>query len=208
LPYAQPGQRLDADDRRRHLLEVAGGIIAESGVNALTMERLAAQAGVSRALPYRYFRNTREVLVSLLEAECVWTDNEIAQRLAAAKTFEEKAVAGLQPYLDALSVRGPAFPFLMIDRSSFEPLATMQRKRLEDIVVFWTNVLVSDLGIERRTAAVAAGIVLGAFEGAFRMVWVGGAERWHVERIFMLMVRTLIMDFLPSSNDSSRVNGA
>jgi AcrR family transcriptional regulator len=204
MPYAQPGQRLDADERRRHLLEVAGRIIGESGVAALNMERLAAEAGVSKALPYRHFQNTGEVLVSLLEEEWVWTDNEIAQRLAAATTFEEKVLAGLQPYLDAVVARGPAFPILMVERSPIEPLATLQRQRTRDIVAFWTDVNAASFGIDRRTAAIAAGIVLGAFEGAFRMMWIGRAERDRVEELFMVMVRALIRDFPPSRDNSSR----
>ncbi len=203
MPYAQPGQRLDADERRRHLLEVAGRIVGESGAGALNMERLAAEAGVSKALPYRHFQNTGEVLVSLLEGEWAWTDSEIARRLATAETYEEKVLAGLRPYLDAITERGPAFPILMIERSSVEPLATLQRQRIRDIVAFWTDIVRANFGIDRRTAVVAAGIVLGAFEGAFRMLWIGRADRARVEEMFMLMVRALMRDFSPAPDNPS-----
>jgi AcrR family transcriptional regulator len=194
MPYAQPARRLVADERKRHLLQVAGRIVGESGVAALTMERLAAEAGVSKALPYRYFGNATKVIIALLEEERAWTDNEIAVGLAAAKSYEEKILAAVRPYFDALTSRGPAFPVLVIERSAFEPLEDLHRQRIHEIIAFWTRMGVSELGIDRETAHAGAGIILGAFEGAFRMLWQENAKREDVERVFSLMLRASLRD--------------
>jgi AcrR family transcriptional regulator len=199
MPYARPKDRTDGDKRRQHFLDVAGAIIAESGAHALTMERLAARAGVSRALPYRYFKNSGEVLACLLETEWAWVDKEIARRLPGARALEEKALAALQPYLDALKRRGPAFPLLMYERSPLEPLRTMQRQRLSDMSAFWTDLVVSDLEIPRTTAVIAAGIMLSASDGAFRMVWLAKMNRQLVERMFTLVIRGAINELLSPS---------
>jgi len=201
MPYAQPGQRLDGDKRRQHFLDVAGAIIAESGLHALTMERLAARASVSRALPYKYFKNAGEVMACLLDAESAWVDNEIAHRLPGARTLEEKALTAFQPYVDALEVRGPVFPLLMYEQSSLEPLRTKQQQWLSERSAFWTDLVVSELGIERPIAAVAADIVLSASDGAFRMVWLDNMDRKLVEQIFLLIVRGAISELLSPSKD-------
>jgi AcrR family transcriptional regulator len=208
MTYAQPTRRLVADERKRHLLKVASRIVGESGVGALTMERLAAEAGVSKALPYRHFGNATKVIAALAEEEWAWIDNETALGLATAKSYEEKVLAGLRPYFDALSSRGPAFPILMVERSPFEPLADLHWQRVREVMAFWTQMAVSDLGIDGATAHTATGIILGASVGAFQMVWLENAEREHVERVFMLIVRASVRDLLRTSGDSSRRRGS
>lgn len=44
-----------SEDRRRHLLDAAGRLVAREGVSGFTMVALAREAGVSRPLVYRHF---------------------------------------------------------------------------------------------------------------------------------------------------------
>ena len=52
-------RRLQPEERRQELLDSAFTIVLSRGLESLTMEGLAAQAGVNKALPYHYFE-TRE----------------------------------------------------------------------------------------------------------------------------------------------------
>ena len=52
-------------DLRRALLETATQIINEDGVDAVTMRKLAARAGVSRTAAYHHFANKQELLCAL-----------------------------------------------------------------------------------------------------------------------------------------------
>jgi len=47
--------RLPRNERREQLLDVAAGLILEKGTEAVTMEGVAAAAGVSKGLGYAYF---------------------------------------------------------------------------------------------------------------------------------------------------------
>src|SRR4051794_22478531 len=86
-------KRLTADERRAQLLDAARAVIAAGGVASVTMDRIAAEAGVSKALVYLHFENTDEVLAAVLENELARLDHDAARRLAKATTFSERLEA-------------------------------------------------------------------------------------------------------------------
>jgi AcrR family transcriptional regulator len=61
--------RLSASERRGQLVRIAGAIAAKEGVNAASMKRIAADAGISDTQAYNYFRNRDEVLVEIVRSE-------------------------------------------------------------------------------------------------------------------------------------------
>jgi AcrR family transcriptional regulator len=63
---ATPRPYLQAAVRRGHLLEVAGRLVRQGGWSALSMQGLAAAAGVSRQLVYEHFANAEELSVATL----------------------------------------------------------------------------------------------------------------------------------------------
>jgi AcrR family transcriptional regulator len=71
--------RRDAEENRRHLLEAAGEVFAESGFEA-TMDEIAARAGVGTA--YRRFANKDE-LIAALSAERIGEVKEVVDRALA-----------------------------------------------------------------------------------------------------------------------------
>lgn len=52
-------------DLRAALLEAAEVMVAEAGVESLSLRRLAEQVGVSRTAPYHHFRDKHELLCAL-----------------------------------------------------------------------------------------------------------------------------------------------
>jgi len=60
---------MSRDQRRAQLLDVAADLLINKGAQAVTMERLAEWAGVSKALPYSHFENSNDVLVELRNRE-------------------------------------------------------------------------------------------------------------------------------------------
>ncbi len=60
--------RLSAGDRRRQIVEVTLGIVAEHGVQGTSTRRIAAAAGVSEATLYRHFESRNEILEAALDA--------------------------------------------------------------------------------------------------------------------------------------------
>lgn len=64
-----PGRRMPRAQRREQLLDLALGLLADEGFDALSMEAIARCAGVNRVVVYRSFPNLQLLLVALLRRE-------------------------------------------------------------------------------------------------------------------------------------------
>ena len=60
-----PRTRLTPEARRETLLDVAEGQFAQEGYDEIRMDRVAAGAGVSRALLYQHFPNKRDLFAAV-----------------------------------------------------------------------------------------------------------------------------------------------
>src|SRR5262245_17145899 len=64
---AAPRRRLSAPERRRALLCVAGELMSSRGVDGVHLGAVAAAAGVTRPVVYRFFANRRALIIAVLE---------------------------------------------------------------------------------------------------------------------------------------------
>jgi TetR/AcrR family transcriptional regulator, fatty acid metabolism regulator protein len=92
----------EAAEMRRRLLRGAYAAIAEQGFGAVTLQDVADQAGVSKALALYYFKNKEQLLVAVMER----LDTVIRTR--AEQAVRDSADAGpraqLEAYLNALTI--------------------------------------------------------------------------------------------------------
>ena len=96
--------RLSAHERREQLLDATKAIVAEDGFHAVSIERVAREAGVSRPIVYTHFHDLDGLLEALI-------DRETARALAQLATVvppdldagdpRELLLAGLRAYLQA-----------------------------------------------------------------------------------------------------------
>jgi AcrR family transcriptional regulator len=68
--------RLQVDERRRQLLELGAQLFASHSYGELSMARIAAEAGISKALLYHYFPSKQDFFVATLQQGA----EEIARR--------------------------------------------------------------------------------------------------------------------------------
>lgn len=61
----RPRARLTSEDRRAHLLDVAAQIIVREGLHALSIKRLARDAGLTAPRAYHFFPTVDDLLVEL-----------------------------------------------------------------------------------------------------------------------------------------------
>jgi AcrR family transcriptional regulator len=91
-------RRLAPDDRRQELLDVGAGLFAARPYDDVRMEEVAAGAGVSRALLYRYFPGKRDLFAAVYR--------RAADRLLEATTLDateplaDQVAAGLDAHID------------------------------------------------------------------------------------------------------------
>ncbi|MDY7106398.1 MAG: TetR/AcrR family transcriptional regulator [Actinomycetota bacterium] len=69
-------------ERVEHVLDAAAALITESGIDAMTMSRLAETAEVSLPSIYRYFPNKRAILATLFDRYAARVRHAIAAPLA------------------------------------------------------------------------------------------------------------------------------
>lgn len=173
-----PAPRLTRADRRSQLLDVASVLVTERGTGAVTIERLAAEAGVSRALAYQHFDNADAVLVALYRRELAHLAEAV---LAAAGTEgdpQERLRAAIHTFFDVVGARHGLFTVLVAAGSPVPAKAddgTLAGHR-------FTQALLQELfGLPRRRAQVAAAMLIGALNGGVEAWAVGALRRPEVE---------------------------
>jgi AcrR family transcriptional regulator len=63
-----PGQRLTADDRRRQLVGIGLRMLTTVPIHQLSIDAVAAEAGISRGLLFHYFPTKRDFYIAVMRA--------------------------------------------------------------------------------------------------------------------------------------------
>lgn len=138
------GGQVDGDPTEA-ILAVAGRLFGELGVEATTMSRLAAEAGLGQSSLYYYFRNRDEVVAVLVAAANV-IPLELADAIAAGRgSIASKLHRFVEGDVEALC----ALPF---DINEIHRIAGRQRDRFAD---YWRE---RDRLERRLSAIVRAGV--------------------------------------------------
>src|SRR5262245_41177750 len=102
-------QRLRGEDRREALVVAATRLLASQGIDAVTMESVAAQARVSRPLVYKHFANRDELLAEVHRQQAALLDKAIVGAVEEAVGFDAKLRAMIRALLVAVTTHGPIF---------------------------------------------------------------------------------------------------
>ncbi|GAA3530829.1 TetR/AcrR family transcriptional regulator [Amycolatopsis ultiminotia] len=97
IPWGKPrGERADAVRNRAHLIEVARRMVAELGVDKVTMDELAERAGLGKGTVFRRFGTRAGIFHALLDED----ETEFQQRvmsgpppLGPGASAEERLIA-------------------------------------------------------------------------------------------------------------------
>jgi AcrR family transcriptional regulator len=104
-------QRLSRQGRRQQLMEVAWRIVREEGTDALTLPRLADQAGVAKPVVYDHF-STRPVLLAALYQDFDSRQTAImdAALQSSGPTLVDRAAVIASSYVDCVLLQGREIP--------------------------------------------------------------------------------------------------
>lgn len=104
--------RLARDDRREALLDAAARLVETGSIDDVTIESVAAAAGVSRPLIYKHFANRDELLGALYRREAADLHRLLTERVGRARNLEEMFDHLVSGSLEAAAERGPIFTAL------------------------------------------------------------------------------------------------
>jgi AcrR family transcriptional regulator len=110
-PKPLPRRRLAREDRHRQLLDVAWRIVRNEGTDALTLGRLAEEAGITKPVVYDHFVTRSGLLVALYQ-EFDREQTEVIDALLRASdaTLPGRAEAIASSYVDCVLLQGREMP--------------------------------------------------------------------------------------------------
>ena len=185
-PYAA---RMPAQERREQLLDAALRTAVDQGFAAVTMDRIARAAGVTRPVVYGLFADRGALLAALLERETQRARAALAPALPEVPAPDddvdptELLVAGLRAYLKAAAEAPDTWRLVLFPAEGAPPelqaaIASSREEALEQIrrLLAWGVGAAGSVDVE-----LFARMLVGLAEGAARMV-LDEPEVWTVER--------------------------
>jgi AcrR family transcriptional regulator len=103
---------------REEFLEVAMQSLVDSGVEELSLRRVAQQLGVSSAAPYRHFKNKEALIVGLIEKGAEELTRSYEQALESEQTNEQKLRQACAAYLQYAEEKPHLFKLMLTERES------------------------------------------------------------------------------------------
>jgi AcrR family transcriptional regulator len=155
---------LRSEDRRNVLLDAAASILADHGLDAVTMDAVAAYAGVSRPLVYKHFTNRDELLAAVLRREATELDAAIVNAVEQVDGFESKIRVMIHEVLDAVGTHGAIFQPLLRTGSRDSAYRQEQRARDRRTVRFFARLAQAELDLDLTQATAAMGVLLSGVE--------------------------------------------
>lgn len=171
-----PRQRLSPERRRNQLIQAAYRILAEEGPEGMQISEVAARAGVSRPLVYRFFSNRTQLLVAVLddfERSLSARFRELAQGGEMPEDPRDMAAKFVHSTCDLIEERGGGVWDLLMSRSSDREVAQFSQEVLDRVMEPWYASLTAFCGHSNVPAKVIADMLIAAADVALHH-WVHG----------------------------------
>jgi len=137
------------------------------------MEGVAARAGVSKALGYRYFENADQLLVALHDREMAEIGIRVRAAMASTTGYENQCRASLAAWLDLLAERGTVIATVMAVRPVSGPVEDASRAIHATFTDYYAKVVAAEYGLSPTLATVASSIQLAGLHGLLHC-WING----------------------------------
>jgi AcrR family transcriptional regulator len=123
-----PRKRLSGEERRAAILDSALAVFAERGYHASSIDDIAREGGVSKALIYEHFSSKQQLYAELLERHA----GELFERLAAAmdeaaNTGAARLATGLDAFYRFVEEHRVAWRMLFREANDPEMVAVLER---------------------------------------------------------------------------------
>ena len=144
-------RRLTAEERRAGILDAALAVFAARGFHSSSIDDIAREAGISKALIYEHFESKQELYADLLERNA----NELFERLASALAGVEvesgaaRLATGLDAFFAFVEERRDAWRILFRDVVDPETSAVLGRM-VEQVTAVVAALIAQDPGAQAR----------------------------------------------------------
>jgi AcrR family transcriptional regulator len=189
-------RRLTAEERRAGILDAALAVFSARGYHTSSIDDIAREAGISKALIYEHFDSKQGLYGDLLEQNA----NELFERLASSLAGVEvesgaaRLATGLDAFFSFVEERRDAWRILFRDVSDPETSAALDRV-VEQVTVVVAALIAQDPGARSRDrdgSEPAIRVLAQMLVGAVQSVANWWAEHPEVAREQAL---EMVMDF-------------
>jgi len=177
--------RLPRSERREQLLDVAARLLLDKGHEAVTMEGVAAAAGVSKGLGYAYFDNSSALLRVLLEREVQKLNGRITAASARETTFEGRLRATVHAWFDHVEENGVLMGRLLEATRNDGPHVEARNAYNRSNERWWADHAERDLGVPNGKGQIATAIILAGLQGVVQRWTQCGDSRAELEDVFI-----------------------
>lgn len=175
-------RRLPPEERREQLLAAAVELAAGGDVAAVSVQDLAARAGVSEGLLYHYFPTKQALVEAAVRRAADALLADLAAAAAVEGPFEVRIRAGLDAYLDHVQAQPTSWRALLAARTG--PLAAVG----EELEATGRQVVVAALGLAAPSPALLVALTgWSALEREACLAWLdaGAPDRTAVEDLLV-----------------------
>ena len=164
----QPRRRLAPEVRRAQLISAAEDVFVRLGYQGTAVEDIAAAAGVTRTLIYKYFADKDEIYLECLRAARAELDAAVVTAAGGAQTPEEQLRAGFGAYFLFVRDRGSAWDVLFGGGAAIagRVAEAAGRHRYDTAEVIAGLVRAAAPGLDEESASAYAHAISGAGEQA------------------------------------------
>jgi AcrR family transcriptional regulator len=189
-------RRLSAPDRRLAILDSALEVFASRGYHAASIDEIAQEAGISKALIYEHFPSKKDLHASLLERHVQEIFESLAQSAAGPDPGEVRLRAGVDAFLEWVETHPRAFRLLF--RDTFERDVAELLQRLQQQATFAiaglmaTEPIVAHEDVSDENRRLAVELFAQQLSGAVQSLAIWWREHPEVKREFLV---DCVMDF-------------
>lgn len=192
-PEHAPRRRMARSERARQLLDVAWTLLRTEGADALTLGRLAEEAGVTKPVVYDHF-GTREGLLAALYQDFDGRQTAVmdAAIAAARPSLRDKAGAIAAAYVQCVLTQGSEIPQVLAALQGSPEMAAVKRQ-YQEVFIAKCQAILAPFAVEQGLARAGMWAMLGAAD-ALSDAAVGGditdvQARDELQQTIMAMVR-------------------
>ncbi|TDC56108.1 TetR/AcrR family transcriptional regulator [Actinomadura sp. KC345] len=150
----------------RTLLDAARALVAEEGIEALSLAALARRVGLSRPSLYEYFRSKDDLVAAIVEAELPRWASLVEEALAGPADLDGKVEAYIRVQLGVMTDGRHAAAVALAEHALAEP--ALERIRAGHAMLLRPLVgALEDAGVAE--AAVRAELIQGLVDAAARL---------------------------------------
>src|SRR3954463_10009610 len=120
-------RRLSAVDRRAAILDSALQVFSSRGYHAASIDEIAQEAGISKALIYEHFPSKKDLHASLLERHVQEIFERLAETAAGPDPGEVRLRNGVDAFLEWVETHPRAFRLLFRDNFEIDVAELLQR---------------------------------------------------------------------------------